>query len=221
MTAGQADDDAEPGAVTGRLARALKDAVVLGDSHGDVDQAAKILDGAVRRHSDGAPPAERVKALAYLLELTVRRGDATGAREALARIDALDLSVADRTAAAGALASVAELRTATGDLDAGPSAPSVRPAGGEPGGATMPLYLTRFSYTPETWARMIANPEDRRKAAANYIESVGGKLHGFWYAFGAYDGINLWEAPETCRWPRWRWRSAAAGRSAPSRRPSS
>ena len=43
---------------------------------------------------------------------------------------------------------------------------------------------------------MIANPEDRRKAAASYIESVGGKLHGFWYAFGAYDGINLWEAPD-------------------------
>jgi uncharacterized protein with GYD domain len=60
----------------------------------------------------------------------------------------------------------------------------------------MPLYLTRFSYTPETWARMIANPEDRRTAAASYIESVGGKLHGFWYAFGAYDGINLWEAPD-------------------------
>jgi uncharacterized protein with GYD domain len=60
----------------------------------------------------------------------------------------------------------------------------------------MPMYLTRFSYTPETWARLIANPEDRRKAAATYIESVGGKLHGFWYAFGAYDGINLWEAPD-------------------------
>jgi uncharacterized protein with GYD domain len=60
----------------------------------------------------------------------------------------------------------------------------------------MPLYLTRFSYTPETWARMIKNPEDRRKAAQAYIESVGGKLHGFWYAFGAYDGHTLWEAPD-------------------------
>ncbi len=60
----------------------------------------------------------------------------------------------------------------------------------------MPLYLTRFSYTPETWARLIANPEDRRKAATAYIESVGGKLHGFWYAFGSHDGINLWEAPD-------------------------
>ena len=60
----------------------------------------------------------------------------------------------------------------------------------------MPLYLTKFSYTPETWARLIDNPEDRRKAAQAYIESVGGKLHGFWYAFGAHDGYNLWEAPD-------------------------
>lgn len=60
----------------------------------------------------------------------------------------------------------------------------------------MALYLTRFSYTPETWARLASNPEDRREAARRYIESVGGKLHGFWYAFGEYDGYNLWEAPD-------------------------
>jgi uncharacterized protein with GYD domain len=60
----------------------------------------------------------------------------------------------------------------------------------------MPLYLTRFSYTPETWARLVSNPEDRRKAAETYIESVGGKLHGFWYAFGSHDGYTLWEAPD-------------------------
>jgi uncharacterized protein with GYD domain len=60
----------------------------------------------------------------------------------------------------------------------------------------MALYLTRFSYTPETWARLTKNPEDRREAARKYIESVGGKLHGFWYAFGTYDGYSLWEAPD-------------------------
>ncbi len=60
----------------------------------------------------------------------------------------------------------------------------------------MPLYLTRFSYTPETWARLIGNPEDRGKAAQSYIESVGGKLHGFWYAFGEHDAYTLWEAPD-------------------------
>ena len=60
----------------------------------------------------------------------------------------------------------------------------------------MPLYLTRFSYAPATWAKLIKNPEDRREAAKQYIESVGGKLHGFWYAFGEHDGYNLWEAPD-------------------------
>ena len=60
----------------------------------------------------------------------------------------------------------------------------------------MPLYLSRFSYTPETWARLIGNPEDRRKAAQSCIESVCGRLHGFWYAFGTHDGYNLWEAPD-------------------------
>ena len=60
----------------------------------------------------------------------------------------------------------------------------------------MPMYLTRFGYTPQTWARLVKKPEDRRLAANKYIESVGGKLHGFWYAFGDHDGYCLWEAPD-------------------------
>src|SRR5436309_13235916 len=60
----------------------------------------------------------------------------------------------------------------------------------------MPLYLTRFRFTAETWPTLIGNPEDRRKAAQSYIESVGGELHGFWYAFGKHDGYTLWEAPD-------------------------
>ena len=60
----------------------------------------------------------------------------------------------------------------------------------------MTLYLTRFRYTPATWAKLMNNPEDRRNAAREYIERVGGKLHGFWYAFGEFDGYTLWEAPD-------------------------
>ncbi|CAN5828580.1 GYD domain-containing protein [soil metagenome] len=60
----------------------------------------------------------------------------------------------------------------------------------------MPLYMTRFSYTPETWAKLIKNPEDRRAAGTRYIESVGGRLHGFWYAFGDHDAYTVWEAPD-------------------------
>ena len=89
----------------------------------------------------------------------------------------------------------------------------------------MPLYLSRFSYTPETWARLISNPEDRRKAAQTYIESVGGKLHGFWYAFGTHDGYTLWEAPDNVSMAavvagdRWRRRAQLArDDGAPDRR---
>jgi len=60
----------------------------------------------------------------------------------------------------------------------------------------MPLYLMRFSYTPATWAKLMKNPEDRRAAAKEYLEGVGGKLHGFWYAFGEHDGYSLCEAPD-------------------------
>ena len=60
----------------------------------------------------------------------------------------------------------------------------------------MAFYLMRFSYTPETWTRLIRNPEDRRDAARAYIEQVDGALHGFWYGFGKYDGYALFEAPD-------------------------
>ena len=60
----------------------------------------------------------------------------------------------------------------------------------------MPVYLMRFSYTPETWSKLIQNPEDRRDAARTYIEAVGGSLHGFWYGFGEYDGYAIFEAPD-------------------------
>lgn len=55
----------------------------------------------------------------------------------------------------------------------------------------------RFSYTPEAWARLIKKPEDRRDVARSVIEKLGGKLHGFWYGFGEYDGYCLIEAPDS------------------------
>jgi uncharacterized protein with GYD domain len=60
----------------------------------------------------------------------------------------------------------------------------------------MPLYLMRFSYTPEAWARLIKKPEDRREVAGAIVEKLGGRLHGFWYGFGEYDGYVLIEAPD-------------------------
>lgn len=49
----------------------------------------------------------------------------------------------------------------------------------------MPMYLSRFSYTPETWARLIKNPEDRREAArSNLTESESRGCGGIRAGFG-------------------------------------
>ena len=60
----------------------------------------------------------------------------------------------------------------------------------------MPLYLGRFSYTPDAIKALLAQPEDRSAAAREVAESLGGKLLGFWYAFGEFDGVFLMEAPD-------------------------
>jgi uncharacterized protein with GYD domain len=60
----------------------------------------------------------------------------------------------------------------------------------------LPLYLGRFSYTQQAIKAMVDQPQDRATAAAEVAESLGGKLIGFWFAFGEYDGVYLMEAPD-------------------------
>jgi uncharacterized protein with GYD domain len=60
----------------------------------------------------------------------------------------------------------------------------------------MPLYLGRFSYTNDAMRALVSEPQDRSAAAREVAESLGGKLLGFWYAFGEFDGVFLMEAPD-------------------------
>jgi uncharacterized protein with GYD domain len=60
----------------------------------------------------------------------------------------------------------------------------------------MPLYLSRFSYTTDAMKALLNQPADRSAAAREVAESLGGKLLGFWYAFGEFDGVFLMEAPD-------------------------
>jgi uncharacterized protein with GYD domain len=61
----------------------------------------------------------------------------------------------------------------------------------------MALYLVRFGYTPETWAALMENPEDRRDMlAARLFGTFGGELEGLWYSFGDQDGYALVRLPD-------------------------
>jgi uncharacterized protein with GYD domain len=60
----------------------------------------------------------------------------------------------------------------------------------------MPQYLGRFSYTSDAVRSLMNDPQDRSAAAREVAESLGGSLLGFWYAFGAFDGVFVAELPD-------------------------
>jgi uncharacterized protein with GYD domain len=60
----------------------------------------------------------------------------------------------------------------------------------------MPLYMTQFAYTPEAWAALVENPDDRSAAVRELIGSSGGRLISWYLSLGGYDGSIIFEAPD-------------------------
>lgn len=60
----------------------------------------------------------------------------------------------------------------------------------------MAHYMLQGRYAPAAIKAMIANPQDREKAARNLVESVGGKLHNYFFSFGADDFVAIIEAAD-------------------------
>ena len=60
----------------------------------------------------------------------------------------------------------------------------------------MPLYMSQFAYTAEAWAALTQNPEDRSEVIGGLAETMGGRLVSFYYSFGEYDGLIIFEAPD-------------------------
>lgn len=60
----------------------------------------------------------------------------------------------------------------------------------------MPLYMSQFAYTPQSWAALVKNPEDRRATVSALAEKAGCRVVEMYYCFGEYDGVLLTEAPD-------------------------
>lgn len=60
----------------------------------------------------------------------------------------------------------------------------------------MPYYMLQASYTPEAWATLVQNPQDRREVFRALFEGSGGSLHGSWLSFGDYDVVLIVEAQD-------------------------
>lgn len=61
----------------------------------------------------------------------------------------------------------------------------------------MALYMSQFVYTPEAWAALAKNPQDRTEIVGKLLQGVGGKLVSLYYCFGEYDGVLIFEAPDS------------------------
>jgi len=60
----------------------------------------------------------------------------------------------------------------------------------------MPYYLIQTAYTPESWEKMIKNPQDRVEIVRAAIEGLGGRIEAGYISFGEYDLAAIVEFPD-------------------------
>ncbi len=61
----------------------------------------------------------------------------------------------------------------------------------------MPRYLVLFALTSDALTRFIDNPEDRRGPVSKIAEAAGGTLESYSWMFGHYDGMAIFECPDS------------------------
>ncbi len=59
----------------------------------------------------------------------------------------------------------------------------------------MAVYLIQLGYSAEAVRAMVKTPQSREETARAAVESVGGKLHSFHFAFGEFDAVMIAEVP--------------------------
>jgi uncharacterized protein with GYD domain len=57
-------------------------------------------------------------------------------------------------------------------------------------------YLVQVAYTPDAWAAMVKNPQDRIDAVRPVVERLGGTMKEGFLSFGEYDIVTICELPD-------------------------
>ena len=61
----------------------------------------------------------------------------------------------------------------------------------------MPTYLALFSYTGNTWQRLLGSTGDRTSAITAAVEAAGASLRSVHWMLGPYDGVLMLDAPDS------------------------
>ena len=58
------------------------------------------------------------------------------------------------------------------------------------------IFITQGRFTREAMAGMTARPEDRGQTVAKLAKAAGGKMLGYYFTFGEYDFLTIFEAED-------------------------
>lgn len=59
----------------------------------------------------------------------------------------------------------------------------------------MAHYMAQAAYTAEFWKALTQNPVDRSAVVSAQLQKLGGRLVSFYFSFGEYDAVAIYEAP--------------------------
>ena len=60
----------------------------------------------------------------------------------------------------------------------------------------MAQYLIQLSYTPQAWATLLENPQNRAAAIEPATKKLGGVIDNWWLTFGKYDIAVVLSMPD-------------------------
>lgn len=59
----------------------------------------------------------------------------------------------------------------------------------------MSTFMVQASYTSPAWNKLVQRPENRMEALRPVVEKLGGEIIAWYYAFGDYDVVVLFDVP--------------------------
>jgi len=59
----------------------------------------------------------------------------------------------------------------------------------------MPTYMVQATYTSTAWNKLVQRPENRMEALKPVIARLGGEILAWYYTFGDYDVVVIFEVP--------------------------
>ena len=63
----------------------------------------------------------------------------------------------------------------------------------------MALYLARAKASHDFMLNLVERPEDRLATATKLLEGIGGQLHHYYFCFGEYDIVLIYELPDNSK----------------------